>query len=316
MDAQAESDAQARVVAEGDDPGVQQGLAEGRLRTCPDCGAPVSMRLAACHRCGHPFGGARAGGGRGSVDPDAEEGWRDSPGWDPAYRGLRLYRTGLITYVIAVFASYVILVMATVARSPAIALTMILGVGLAVLVGHGMMVAGQYRFTSIPEESGANGLAWVSFVGGLVAVVLSTVALLLALSGSMKAATSAVSGVGSIAWVVGSICFILAMARVARYVESPQLGSQAIVVLVLLLVFLGLGAGYEYLGFQIRQAASDSAYNSEVSELRGLAVFVLVPWAAVGLFYLLKFIQLMATLTAILGEAAIDSVGDEEDLSY
>ena len=152
--------------------------------------------------------------------------------------------------------------------------------------------------------------------GGLAAVVLSAVALLLALSGSMKAASSAVGGVGSIAWVVGSICFILAMARVARYVESPQLGSQAIVVLVLLLVFVGLGAGYEYLGFLLRQETADGAYNSKVHELQGLGVFVLVPWAAVGLFYLLKFLQLMATLTAILGEAASDSVEDEEDLSY
>jgi hypothetical protein len=305
-----------------DDPDVQQGLAEGRLRTCPDCRAPVSTRLASCHRCGHPFGDVPEARGRGPAGPDAEAGWRNAPGWGTAYRGLRLYRHGLITYVIAVFVSYVILVMAAVAESPILAVTCALVAGLALLIGHAMMVTGQYRFTSIPKESGANGLAWAGFVGGLVAVSLAAIALVLVLSGSSRASASAVSGVGSMAWVVGSVCFILALAGVARYVESPQLGRQAIIVLILLLVFVGLGIGYEFIAYLIKNATGPSMYNAEhtystkADELRGLAVIVLVPWAAVGLFYLLKFLQLLATLTAILGEAAIDSEGDAEDFSY
>ncbi len=275
------------------------------------------MHLASCHRCGHPFGGAPVGGAGNPMAGDDSTDWRNEMGWDAAYRGLLMYRYGLITYVVTVFASYVLLVMVAVAQSPTLAMALILGVGISLLAAHGMMVAGQHRFSSIPPNSGAKGLAMAGFVGGLVALVLAVIGLLFALGGTAKGTVSAASGLGSLSWVVGSICFILAMAGVARHVDSPQLGRQAMVVLVLLVLFLAFGMGYEYLAYKIKAEAAASGMSTRVSELQGLGIFVLVPWAAIGVFFLFKFLQLLTTLTAILGEAALDVDPDEdEDLSY
>lgn len=275
---------------------------------CTQCGTTLPVPEAPCPQCG---------AGASDASPDD---WMAEPAWQSVYRGLRTYRMGLILQFIGQVGGNVlgvVLIFLFLSFVPdkfhdnsgatsvhLVALTVVaVSTTLLLVVALVAMLLGLYRVAAVPAETGARGLAWTAFATGIVAV-LCTLALLF-LGKDAKASTwgGVIDLLRILAWLTSTVTFLLALRPVARAAESPSLGRNAAILIVLHIVQGGLVRGHDWVTHKLAAARHTEGWSHvKESDLQGLSVFLLVGIGVVGLVYLMRFMSLLSTLSAVIGK--------------
>lgn len=251
-------------------------LGEDRKR-CPMCGEIIAAKAIKCRFCNEILDPSMKG--MIGANSDASD-----PGW------LRV-RTGLATlyYCIAIiFITAILMGIGAVAAfaiagnaggDPPVLAIIVLVLGGLVLVGAGIgSFVGQVLCLSVPENSGAR-----SFIIGSIVCTVANV--LLSMVGG-AADSQAISSLGSLVSIAGSVLFILFIRQAATYLGDHQLATSA---MRFILFGIGVVVGAVALGVMAGVAGAPA-----LIAVLGLMVVVC---AIVYLVWYLKLIRsLMATI--------------------
>jgi predicted RNA-binding Zn-ribbon protein involved in translation (DUF1610 family) len=253
------------------------------LKPCPMCGEMIQKDAVKCRYCGELFDKSLAGvvGGAGDVS-------------DPRWRKVRSGLAILYYSIIIIFAAMLLLVIgaATIGAMahnqpggdpPVVLMILILPVGLIVLgAGIGTLV-GQALCTSVPESSGARGFA----IGAILCIVAN---FLLSMFGGIIQ-SEAISGMGSLVSIIGSVLFILFIRRTATYLNNQELAASAGRFLIFAAAMVGVAV---VLGTAAAIAAAPA--------IIGIVGLVVVVGALIAFVWYLRLIKsLMTTIDQRLG---------------
>lgn len=274
--------------------------------TCDQCGATLTALGASCIHCSPPE--AVAADAEAAVATTVTANYLSEPAWQSVYRGLRAYRLGLILQFVSQIGSYFLpLLLLLIAlnmhpnspnppKSAAnLAAMVLLTTDIVVLVALVVLLLGQYWVGAVPSETRARGLAWFAFFMGIIALAFSAAPLFLDKEGKASELADKLELFRSVAAFLSAATFIVALGRIARVVESLALGRSAMILLVLLFLQIGLGYGY---------VVERNQYD--------ISVFLLLGLGIVSLLYLLRFLSLLGTLSALIGKD--DDDDDDDDL--
>lgn len=209
-------------------------------KQCPMCGEMIAARAIKCRFCNQILDSSMKG--MISAHSDATD-----PGWLRVRNGLAtLYYCIAIIFITIILIGIGMAVAFAVAGAgggdPPIAAIILLGLGGLVMIGAGIgSFVGQIMCIGVPENSGARGL--------IIGAVVCTVANVLCSMVGGAADSQAISGLGSLLSIVGSILFILFIRQSAAYLGDQQLATSALrflifgVAVVVGAIVIGIMAG-------------------------------------------------------------------------
>lgn len=198
---------------------------------------------------------------------------------------------GLILLAITIYVLFVIFVFVGPRVAPLPALMVIGQLGTIVGIGGPLLVGvGQLLCLSVPPRSEARGLATASFTIHAVGTVLSLLLFAIVLTGVVDAGRGPigfggwflpVTIVSGVCTIVGSIVFVLFMARLAHFIDRPKTAGKAMLALWM--------AGGSVLLWVLAFSAAVGGHG-EVTLVLGVIVFV------VGLVAVLRYVGALSEL--------------------
>jgi hypothetical protein len=203
------------------EPPVAPPVAEDR-KQCPMCGEMIAAKAIKCRFCGEVLD-ASMRGMVASASADASH-----PGWRRVRSGLAtMYYSYIIVFACLLVMAIALGVAGAMAgpqgggAEPPMGAMIVVGLcGITILGAAIAVIVGQCMCTAVPELSGARGLA----IGAAVCMVGN---ILFSFVGG-AVANPAVSGLGSLVSIIGSVLFILFIRRAAMYLNDHQLATSAI----------------------------------------------------------------------------------------
>jgi hypothetical protein len=264
----------------GDDfsiPAPAGGVAGEDRKQCPMCGEIIAAKAIKCRFCNEILDPSMKG--MIGATSDASD-----PGWLRVRSGLAtLYYCIVIIFITAILMGIGAVAAFAIAGnaggdSPVLALIFLV-LGVVVIIGAGIgSFVGQVFCISVPENSGARAFIIGSIVCTVANVFLSMV--------GGAADSQAISGLGSLVSLVGSVLFILFIRQAATYLGDHQLATSAF---RFILFGIAVVVGAVALGVMAGIAGAPA-----LIAVLGLAVIVC---AIVYLVWYLKLIRsLMATI--------------------
>jgi len=189
-------------------------------RPCRSCGEMILVDAVKCRYCGEVFDKSL----KGVLNTPGN---LNNPAWLIVRSGLAtiyncvgiLFGTILLMFLLGVILGAMNAGPDRAAEPPA-AMMIVFGIAGLVIMGSGIgILVGQVRCTNVPHESGAHGFA----VGAILCLVAN---ILLSLAGGATN-SPALSGIGSLLSMIGSILFMLFIKRSATYLNNYELASSA-----------------------------------------------------------------------------------------
>jgi hypothetical protein len=135
---------------------------------------------------------------------------------------------------------------------------------LGLLLGYGLNLVGTFMCLATPEETGAKGMITTSVIITVVSLVLTIV--------NFIVNNNAVAGVAGILSVIGGICFILFLKRLAGFIGALHLEQRARSILIALAV----GVGFLILLLVLMVGMEPNAPRAGGGILAGIAITSLV----------------------------------------
>jgi hypothetical protein len=264
------------------EPPPSRPAADESRRPCPMCGEMIAAKAVKCRFCGEildkSMRGALAGAGHGDFS---------DPGWQTVRAGLGMMYYSIVTIVVCV----ILVILGAVITGamagpgadrepPAALMILLIPIGLAVLIAGFAVLIGQARCASVPQQSGARGVAQGSAVCLVGYILLSMV------GGAMQ--NPALSAVGGLLSLIGTVLFILFIRRSAAYLGNDELATSAARYLIFCVGFI---AGCFVLGFMAGAAGAGGEPFGLI-----LGIVLLVCGIAAFIWYLRLIRTLMTTV--------------------
>jgi hypothetical protein len=191
-------------------------------KQCPMCGEMIAAKAIKCRFCGEVLD-ASMRGMVASASVDASH-----PGWRRVRSGLAtMYYSYIIVFACLLIMAIALGVAAAMAgpqgfdAEPPVGAMIVVGLCGMTILGAGIaVIVGQFMCAAAPEHSGARGLA----IGAAACMVGN---ILLSIVGGV-AENPAISGLGSLVSIIGSVLFILFIRRSAMYLNDHQLATSAV----------------------------------------------------------------------------------------
>ncbi len=155
--------------------------------------------------------------------PGVEWARRDSAGLRQTGRGLSVYYYGIVFVLLGAILYFGAQFFARGMGDAAI----ILGVAILclIVVGGLMLLVGPFFCLAVPAESGAKGMVTASVICTLLSIAL-------ALGGEFEVLDLRLAKMGNLIGLIGSICFMIFMKNLARFIGREDLARRAVRVLV------------------------------------------------------------------------------------
>jgi hypothetical protein len=237
--------------------------------------------------------------------------WETLPGWTSAHQGLNLYYRAFLSLIVVFLGAPILsLALAAVGLEKVAAVTW-LSVPVAVVVVQVLVIIGIFKFTSVPDESGAKTLAVIALIGLGLGVALGLIDLFGSLGERLEPRGGGfrsrdddggtLDSLANLASTLGFLFLVLSTRAVAGFIGAVGVRRDTNLVLGL----LGLFAGWFLLVLVAPEAVAKIGFSAIL-----MTVALAIGLVVAGFIFLFAVGKLRdAIFVGVVGS------GEDEDLS-